>query len=86
MEPTVIKGSIVVVDLSDKECYDNRIFIVNTPEAGLDMAAIKRIQQVKNGFFLLSDNPHFKPVFTDMEWSRLCVGRAVWMWRDISNI
>ena len=86
MEPTIIKGSIVVVDLSDKGEADNRVFVVNTPDAGMDMASIKRVQRIDTGFLLMSDNRSFSPVFTKLDWNRLCVGRVVWMWRDIRNI
>jgi len=86
MEPTIIKDSIVVVDMSDKEHIDGKMFAVNTPESGLDMASIKRVPTWEKGFVLLSDKPNFPPVLSPLDWNRLCVGRVVWMWRDISNL
>ena len=86
MEPTVIKNSIVLIDLSDNQYIESRMFAVNTPEAGLDMVSIKRVQKWEKGFVLLSDNQNFKPILTELDWNRLCVGRIVWMWRDISNL
>lgn len=86
MEPTIINGSIVVVDLSDRDQAENRVFVVNTPEGGMDMASIKRVQKFEKGFLLLSDNRNFPPVYSPLDWNRLCVGRVVWMWRDIRNI
>jgi len=86
MEPTITKGSIVVVDLSDKEQIDNKVFVVNTPEGGLDVASIKRVQKFESGFLLLSDNRNFPVLASPLDWNRLCVGRVVWMWRDIRNI
>jgi hypothetical protein len=86
MEPTIIKGSIVVVYLSDKELAEGRVFAVNTPESGMDIASIKRIKKWKDGFVLMSDNPAYPPDLSPLDWNRLCVGRVVWMWRDIRNI
>lgn len=86
MDPTITRDSIVVLDLSDRYQVENKIFVVNTPEGGMDMASIKRVQRFDKGFLLLSDNREFPPVFSPLDWNRLCVGRVVWMWRDISNI
>lgn len=86
MEPTIIKNSIAVVDMSDREHIEGKMFVVNTPESGLDMASIRRVRIWEKGFVLLSDNPNFPPVLSPLDWNRLCVGRVVWMWRDISNL
>ena len=45
MEPTITKGSIVVVDLSDKEQVEGKVFVVNTLESGMDIASIKIIKK-----------------------------------------
>jgi len=86
MEPTITKGSIVVVDLSDKEQIEGKVFVVNTPESSNDMASIKRVQKWEKGFVLLSDNPGYPPVLSHLDWNRLCVGRVVWMWRDVRDV
>lgn len=86
MEPTIKKGSIVVVDLSDKDQINGKVYVVNTPESGIDTASIKRIQKWENGFVLLSDNPNYPPVLSHLDWNRLCVGRVVWMWRDVRDV
>jgi phage repressor protein C with HTH and peptisase S24 domain len=86
MEPTITKGSIVVVDLSDKARIDGKVFVVNTPESGLDMASIKRVRKWEKGFVLLSDNPNYPPVLSPLDWYRLCVGRVVWMWRNVRDV
>jgi phage repressor protein C with HTH and peptisase S24 domain len=83
MEPTIAKGSIVVVDLSDKEHFDSRIYAVNTPGGGVDMVSVKRVQKFKGGFSLISDNPQHPTVVSELDWDRLCVGRVVWMWKDV---
>ena len=86
MEPTIAQGSIVVVELSDKKEANNKIFVVNVPEGGVDVAAVKRIKRWKEGFALISDKPGISVELSDLDWNRLCVGRVVWMWRDIRNI
>ena len=86
MEPTITKGSIVVVDLSEKEKVEGKVFVVNTPEGGSDMASIKRVRKWEKGFVLLSDNPNYPPVLSPLDWNRLCVGRVVWMWRDVRDM
>jgi len=86
MEPTITKGSIVVVDLSDKVQAEGKVFVVNTPSSGIDIASIKRIQKWEKGFVLLSDNPSYPPVLSPLDWYRLCVGRVVWMWRDVRDV
>jgi phage repressor protein C with HTH and peptisase S24 domain len=86
MEPTIIAGSIVVVDLSDKEYFNNKVFVVNTPECGVDIASVKRVQKWDDCFLLLSDNHSYPPVPSRLDWDMLCVGRVVWMWRDIRDV
>jgi len=86
MEPTITKGSIVVVDLSDKEQVEGKVFVVNTPESGIDMASVKRIQKWEKGFVMLSDNTKYPPVLSPLDWNRLCVGRVVWMWRNVKDV
>lgn len=88
MEPTITEGSIVVVDVDDKEFYDGRVYVINSCESGLDIASIKRIKRWDKGegFIILSDNHKYHPDITTLDWPNLCVGRVVWMWRDIRNV
>jgi phage repressor protein C with HTH and peptisase S24 domain len=85
MFPTIPMGAIVVVDLSDREQIDGRIFVVNVPEGGLDMAAVKRVRRWEKGkgFILISDNAAYAPDISLLDWHRLCVGRVIWMSRDL---
>jgi phage repressor protein C with HTH and peptisase S24 domain len=80
MEPTIIRGAIVVVDLDDKEYSDRRIFIVNAADM---MASVKRVGKWERGFFLSSDNPKYGLEPTALDWHELCVGRVVWQWKDM---
>jgi phage repressor protein C with HTH and peptisase S24 domain len=85
MAPTIPQGAVVVVDLSDREQVDGRIFVVNVPDGGIDMAAVKRVRRWEKGkgFVLISDNASYPPDISLLEWHRLCVGRVVWMSKDV---
>ena len=89
MEPNIPRGSIVVVDLSDREFVNRKVYCVNMPEEGTDIwiASVKRVQRWNGGHILFSDNASkHPPVPTELEWRDLCVGRVIWMWRNIQDI
>ena len=65
---------------------EGKVFVVNTPESSLDMASIKRVRKWEKGFVLLSDNPKYPPDLSPLDWNRLCVGRVVWMWRNVRDV
>lgn len=85
MYPTIPQGAIIVVDLSDRDQIDGRIFVVNVPDGGIDMAAVKRVRRWDKGkgFILISDNIAYPPDISLLDWPRLCVGRVIWMSRDL---
>ena len=85
MAPTIPQGAVVVVDLSDREQVDGRIFVVNVPDGGIDMAAVKRVRRWEKGkgFVLISDNAGYPPDISLLDWHRLCVGRVVWMSKNV---
>jgi phage repressor protein C with HTH and peptisase S24 domain len=85
MAPTIPQGAVAVVDLSDREQVDGRIFVVNVPDGGIDMAAVKRVRRWDKGrgFVLISDNASYPPDISLLEWHRLCVGRVIWMSKDV---
>lgn len=92
MEPTIQAGSIVVIDLSDKEFVNNRIFIVRDPrepDSNLATLLVKRVQKLNQkkfqGFALISDNKRYHAIFTDSDWPDLVVGRVVWAWRSLED-
>ena len=85
MTPTIPEGAIVVIDLSDRIFAKRRIFCVNKIESGEYVASIKRVQKIFRGHLLLGDNPEYDAEATDMEWTDLCVGRVIWMWRNLEN-
>ena len=88
MEVVIPLGSIVVVDLDDRQFIDKKVYCVNFPQAGGDIADVKRVQKWnEGGFILISDNTaKFPPEISHLDWKDLCVGRVVWMWKDIRNI
>jgi phage repressor protein C with HTH and peptisase S24 domain len=73
MEPTMTKSSIVIVDLSGKTQIGGKVFVVNTPESGIDMVSIKSVRKWEKGFVLLGDNPNYPPVLSALGWNWLCV-------------
>jgi phage repressor protein C with HTH and peptisase S24 domain len=89
MLPRIPEGSIVVVDLNDKEFVDKKIYVVREPFSDPPIATVKRIRKVNQkhfqGFALVSENPEYLPEMTDLEWHELVVGRAVWMWRSLEE-
>jgi phage repressor protein C with HTH and peptisase S24 domain len=57
MEVVIPLGSIVVVDLDDRQFIDKKVYCVNFPQAGGDIADVKRVQKWNEGrFILISDN------------------------------
>ncbi len=86
MIPVIPPGSIVVIDLDDRELVKNKIYAVNYPTDGENIAAVKRVQKWKHGFVLMSSNSKYPPVLSELDWRELCLGRAVWMWRNLEDM
>ena len=88
MEPVIPKDSIVIVDLDDREFADNKTYVININEGGVDLAVIKRVRKAEEskGFVLLSENPKDLPrIVVESDWLRLCIGRVIWMWRSFNG-
>ena len=89
MWPRIPEGSIVVVDLNDREFVDDKIYVVREPFSDPPIATVKRIRKVSQkhfkGFALVSENRKYLPEMTDFDWNELVVGRAVWMWRSLEE-
>jgi phage repressor protein C with HTH and peptisase S24 domain len=84
MEPLIPKGAVVVVDADDRGWAENKVFAVNFPENGQDIAAVKRVKKGDGVLVLLSENhQRFDPVFSRLDWPELCVGRVVWVGRKL---
>lgn len=92
MEPTIPRGSIVIVDLDDKDFVDKKIFVLRDPrdpDQNNPLTLIKRARKINQenfkGFALISDNRDYLPIMTDLEWHELVMGRVVWMWRSLEE-
>lgn len=87
MEPLIGPHSVIVIDLDDRERVEGKIYAVATRSGDADIASVKRIRtwDAGNGFVLVSENPKYPPVISYLDWPELCLGRAVWMWRNIRN-
>ena len=83
MGPAIPPGSVVIVDLDDRRFADNKIFAVNFED---NIAAVKRVQKWKHGFVLISSSTDYPPVLSELDWSELCVGRAVSVWRRLDDL
>ena len=87
MSPIIPEGAIVIVDLSDDKFVKGKVFCVHRiDETGEWVASVKRIYKSISGFSLVSTNPNYGPETSDLDWDRLCIGRVVWMWRNIEDI
>ena len=88
MEPLIPEGSIVIIDLDDREFADNKIFAITQTEGDVDVAAVKRVRKFEEakGFILLSENQNWSPrLVIESDWLRLCMGRVIWMWRSFEG-
>ncbi len=72
MEPTLYAGDLIVLDRSQTEPMDRKIFIVRTR----DGLVITRLQRVRRGWRLESDNPDYPIHRIGKEDS--IIGRVAW--------
>jgi len=79
MEPTLPKGSIAIVDTSDRSKNDGKLFIVAQAIIS-DKYIIKRLRCDIDEQFLISDNSKYPPKVIKQTWDKLVVGRVVWSW------
>jgi len=87
MAPLIPQDAIVVVDLEDRKFVNRKVFCVNIPEGDQWMAAVKRVQKWQHGFLLNSDSSDGNPpIPAELDWSNLCVGRVIWIWRNAEGI
>lgn len=77
MEPTLSKGGIAIVDVSDRAIDDGRIFLV-AQSAASEKYTIKRLRVDGDEHFLISDNSAYPPKLLKQAWDKLVVGKVVW--------
>jgi transcriptional regulator with XRE-family HTH domain len=80
MEPTIRRGSIVIIDPIDQEISKKAIFAVRL-DASEGTCAIKRVTDAGDYWVLSSDNPDWEPfVMEKRRHPDLIIGRVIWSW------
>ena len=77
MEPTLPHGCQVIVDRNRKELRNGRIYVMRTEE-GL---VVKRVKQNAQGWWLMSDNPTWAPLFLSEDTD--IIGEVRWTARTL---
>ena len=72
MEPTLSDGHLILLDRSQIEPIDNKVFVIHTD----DGLVVKRVRETDEGWMITSDNPAYKSRHVG-EWDRT-VGRVAW--------
>jgi len=79
MEPTIRRGSIVIIDPTEVQPLPKAIFAVRLDEEG--GCAIKRVFQTEAHWVLVSDNPEYPPLALEKARNpHLIIGRVIWSW------
>jgi phage repressor protein C with HTH and peptisase S24 domain len=79
MEPTIHRGSIVIIDPTEATVSPKAIHAVRLDEDG--GCAIKRVSQTDGHWVLVSDNSNYDPIAilkTDIP--NIIIGRVIWSW------
>lgn len=80
MEPGIHDGDMVLIDKSPVRCTSGGILAVGIEDA----IYLKRLEQVRDGIRLLSDNPDYAPL--ELEGDELnsfyIIGKMVWLCRE----
>jgi phage repressor protein C with HTH and peptisase S24 domain len=79
MEPTIRRGSIVIIDPAETTVSPKSIYAVRLDEEG--GCAIKRVSQTDGHWVLVSDNPDFDPIaILKATIPNIIIGRVIWSW------
>jgi phage repressor protein C with HTH and peptisase S24 domain len=79
MEPTIRRGSIVIIDPTETQITRKAIFAVRLDNEG--GCALKRVQQTKSLWVLVSDNPEYDPIAIEKaSIPNIIIGRMIWSW------
>jgi len=80
MEPTIRRGSIVIIDPVKKAITKNAIYAVRLDDIE-GPCAIRRVKENHGFWFFLSDNPDSEPIVLDKKRNpNLIIGRVIWSW------
>ena len=79
MEPTIRRGSIVIIDPTETNVLPRAIYAVRLDEEG--GCAIKRVSQTDGHWVLVSDNPDCPPIAIEKtRIPNIVIGRVIWSW------
>jgi phage repressor protein C with HTH and peptisase S24 domain len=80
MEPTIRRGSIVIIDPTETAIHKRAIYAVRL-EQYEGACAIKRVRENGEFWFFLSDNPEWEPIVMKKERDHNpIIGRVIWSW------
>jgi len=80
MEPTIRRGSIVIIDPTETAIHKRAIYAVRL-EQHEGACAIKRVKENGEFWFFLSDNPEWDPIVMRKERNQNpIIGRVIWSW------
>jgi phage repressor protein C with HTH and peptisase S24 domain len=78
MEPTIRRGSIVIIDPAEVHPLPKAIYAVRLDEEG--GCAIKRVSQTE-AHWVLADNPEYPPIAVEKaRMPNIIIGRVIWSW------
>ena len=79
MEPTIRRGSIVIIDPMETNVLPKAIYAVRLDEEG--GCAVKRVSQTDGHWVLVSDNPDYPPIAMEkVRMPNIVIGRVIWSW------
>jgi phage repressor protein C with HTH and peptisase S24 domain len=78
MEPTLLDGDMVLVDMGRKELLSDGIYAIGDD----DVAMVKRLQRSSNHIIVISDNPIYKEYGMGLQELRIH-GRVIWFARQL---
>ena len=80
MEPTIRRGSIVIIDPTEITITKKGIYAVRLDQFE-GACAIKRVKENEDFWFFLSDNPEVEPIVMKKERDlNPIIGRVIWSW------
>ena len=85
MKGTIDDGDMMLVDTSDTQLVDGRVYAVSADNNVL----VKRVQWIPNGIKLISDNPAYDSITVlneDQEEKARIVGRVIINWHVVTMI
>ena len=80
MEPTIRRGSIVIIDPAETAIHKKAIYAVRLEQYEGE-CAIKRVRENDNLWIFVSDNPDYDPIIMKKEQNQNpIIGKVIWSW------